>query len=194
MSSEISIPLQTGPALSRTQHSLSHNTIRTDDETSVFLHAQDNQKAGLLVADSSGDQKQSARNVRQGIHWRNPTVMISLFLISTGVAVGHHFYYRSLEGQEVVSVQTKWTLDAVPNSQGWKIRCGLIFTFAVKVMYTASAVITYKEFVWVTTKKKAMSFASLHAMFPATSDIFSFFSLEYVSKAKRAIILAIITW
>ncbi len=49
--------------------------------------------------------------------------MIALFLIGTITDIGHHYYYQSLDGKEVISDnKSQWSVDVVRNSQGWKIR------------------------------------------------------------------------
>ena len=45
------------------------------------------------------------------IYWLSPTMMIGSFLLGTGLAIGHHIYYQSLNGQAVGSFdRQQWSL------------------------------------------------------------------------------------
>jgi hypothetical protein len=34
-----------------------------------------------------------------GVHWKNPVLMLTFYAASFGIAVGHHFFYHSLDGK-----------------------------------------------------------------------------------------------
>jgi len=49
--------------------------------------------------------------VEKHIHWRYPTVMVLTLLFGLLLAIGHHFYYRWLDGQAVGSdADQQWSL------------------------------------------------------------------------------------
>jgi hypothetical protein len=73
--------------------------------------------ASFLQTTPLGDSEPPQR-VKWGVGWRSPTTVIALFLIGTITAIGHHYYYKSLDGKEVVSVKkSQWSVDGVRNSQ-----------------------------------------------------------------------------
>jgi hypothetical protein len=43
-------------------------------------------------------------NFHQGIYWRSPITMVSLFLFGVVMCLGHHLYYNSLIGKLVGDV------------------------------------------------------------------------------------------
>ncbi|KAL6808083.1 hypothetical protein J3E69DRAFT_378565 [Trichoderma sp. SZMC 28015] len=128
------------------------------------------------------------------IHWRSPTSMIGLFIGATGAAVAHHLYYDSIDGSEVVIVQDEWTLQAVRNSQEWKLRFGAGLAFLAKAMFAASAVVAYEQRAWLTVRNKAITVAGLDAMFSAAQSPLSFFSVDFLRKAKAGAIMALLVW
>lgn len=128
------------------------------------------------------------------IHWRSPTSMIGLFIGATGAAVAHHLYYDSIDGSEVVIVQEEWTLEAVRNSQEWKLRFGAGLAFLAKAMFAASAIVAYEQRAWLTARNKAVTVAGLDAMFSAAQSPLSFFSVDFLRKAKAGAIMALLVW
>jgi hypothetical protein len=117
------------------------------------------------------------------IDWRTPTQMVGLLVIGTLLAVGHHLYYNSLAGHPVGKT-----------SQQWANRYGTGFTFLVKTSLVSAVTTAYAQHIWVTVRRKSMSLGALDAMFGATSDPFSFLSLEMVSGAKLGTYLALLSW
>ncbi|KAL7953123.1 hypothetical protein V8C34DRAFT_297785 [Trichoderma compactum] len=128
------------------------------------------------------------------IHWRSPTSMIGLFIGATGAAVAHHLYYDSIDGSEVVIVQDEWTLQAVRNSQEWKLRFGAGLAFLAKAMFAASAIVAYEQRAWLTARNKSVTVAGLDAMFSAAQSPLSFFSADFLRKAKAGAIMALLVW
>ncbi|KAK0760877.1 LOW QUALITY PROTEIN: hypothetical protein N5P37_005816 [Trichoderma harzianum] len=128
------------------------------------------------------------------IHWRSPTSMIGLFIGATGAAVAHHLYYDNIDGSEVVIVQDEWTLEAVRNSQEWKLRFGAGLAFLAKAMFAASAIVAYEQQAWLTARTKAVTVAGLDAMFSAAQSPLSFFSPDFLRKAKAGAIMALLVW
>jgi hypothetical protein len=121
--------------------------------------------------------------------------MVSLFLSATAGAIGHHFYYSSLNGTAVVvTTSNEWSLDAMREGQEWKIRFGSGFAFLVKSMFAGSVVIAFQQQLWLTARRKAITVAGLDAMFLAAESLLSFTSWEFLRKAKLGAILALLVW
>ncbi|EHK24942.1 uncharacterized protein TRIVIDRAFT_31057 [Trichoderma virens Gv29-8] len=128
------------------------------------------------------------------IHWRSPTSMIGLFVGATCAAVAHHLYYDSINGAEVVIVRNEWTLQAVRDSQEWKLRFGAGLAFLAKAMFAASVIVAYEQRAWLTARNKAVTVSGLDAMFSAAQNPLSFFSLDFLRKAKAGAIMALLVW
>lgn len=119
--------------------------------------------------------------------------MLSFFIIGTVLTLGHHCYYSSLAGTEVIPnarITSKWDTDR----QEWKIRFRTAFAFLAKTFLAAAIAIAYTQHIWVSCKRTAYSISGLDAMFSATSDIFAFASLELTLGAKVGAHLAAFIW
>lgn len=64
-----------------------------------------------LVSSPVGSADQREYEPRK-IHWVSPTIMVVSLLCGVALTVGHHAYYKTLDGQEVGS----------SNSQQWSLR------------------------------------------------------------------------
>ncbi|KAK6065955.1 hypothetical protein SCUP234_12318 [Seiridium cupressi] len=120
--------------------------------------------------------------------------MIALFLGGTVCALGHHLYYANLDDTVVVNITSRWNLEAVRDSQEWKIRFGTGFAFFTKTMFAAAVAIAYQQRLWVTTRKQTVTINGLDAMFSAANNIFSFAILEFLRRAKLGAALALLVW
>lgn len=115
--------------------------------------------------------------------------MLSLFLGGIALAVGHHCYYQSLSGSEVLpSIDTLFAWDT--NRQEWKIRFGIAFAFLEKTSLATAIAIAYTQYLWATCRKKAYSISGLDAMFSAPLDVFAFASSELILRAIVGALLA----
>ncbi|KAK4059600.1 hypothetical protein Trihar35433_10647 [Trichoderma harzianum] len=166
----------------------SYDVLPQDGEATVFQEAINKHQHQL---DEPEAEKTSGI---WRIHWRSPTSMIGLFIGATGAAVAHHLYYDSVDGTEVVIVQEEWTLEAVRNSQEWKLRFGAGLAFLAKAMFAASAIVAYEQRAWLTARNKAVTVAGLDAMFSAAQSPLSFFSVDFLRKAKAGAIMALLVW
>ncbi|KAF3076700.1 hypothetical protein CFAM422_001044 [Trichoderma lentiforme] len=160
---------------------------------------QDGEATGFQGAISNHQQQSDEPEAQKTsgvwrIHWRSPTSMIGLFIGATGAAVAHHLYYDSIDGSEVAIVQEEWTLEAVRNSQEWKLRFGAGLAFLAKAMFAASAIVAYEQRAWLTARNKAVTVAGLDAMFSAAQSPLSFFSVDFLRKAKAGAIMALLVW
>ncbi|KAJ4855368.1 uncharacterized protein T069G_10926 [Trichoderma breve] len=99
-----------------------------------------------------------------------------------------------IDGSEVVIVQEEWTLEAVRNSQEWKLRFGAGLAFPAKAMFAASAIVAYVQRAWLTARNKAVTVAGLDAKFSAAQSPLSFFSVDFLRKSKAGAIMALLVW
>lgn len=74
------------------------------------------QEGAQYGTESSDNERQSEELQLQRIigiwrlHWRSPASMVGLFIGATCAAIGHHLYYDSLDGIEVIVVTNEWNL------------------------------------------------------------------------------------
>lgn len=133
-----------------------------------------------------GDQdfQDAQRTTAWRIHWRAPALMIGLFVVGIVMAVGHHFYYQSLDGA-IVSSDTR---------QEWALRVGTAFAFLTHASLVASAGTAYAQRLWVTVKRKQFRVGALDHIFSLQSNPFSFLSWEVLSRAKLLCLLGVCIW
>ena len=109
------------------------------------------------------------------------------------LSVGHHCYYQSLTGTEVVTTDriiSQWDTDR----QEWKIRFGTAFAFLAKTCLATTITIAYTQHIWATCKREAYSVSGLDALFSATSDLFAFANPELTLRAEVVALLAALVW
>ncbi|KAI9367748.1 hypothetical protein BJX61DRAFT_537806 [Aspergillus egyptiacus] len=105
---------------------------------------------------------------QHGIHWRMPTAMIVCFLIGLGLAIGHHFYYYSLDGTRVGG----------QSEQEWALRFGTGLAFLTKTFLTTAVGISCIQNFWWILRLKPVRLSTLDSMFDIRGSIFNFFDLH----------------
>jgi hypothetical protein len=101
-------------------------------------------------------QPQSSRKyVRWGIAWKPPSLMIGFAFLGFLSAIGHHLYYRALDGHAVGS----------PTRQQWAFRFGTAFSFLVIALLKAANNAAYSQYVWTLVRKRSFSIATLDKLF-----------------------------
>lgn len=139
---------------------------------------------GQATEYSAGDFQNAQRTTSWRIHWRAPALMIGLFVVGIVLAVGHHFYYQSLDGTTVSS----------DTRQEWALRAGTAFAFLTHSSLVASAGTAYAQRLWVTVKRKQFRIGALDNVFSLQSNPFSFLSWEVLSRAKLLCLLGLCIW
>lgn len=107
--------------------------------------------------------------------------MYFLLLVGVLFAVGHHIFYRSLDGQDAMN-------------QIRLLRYGAALSFLCKAALAAAAVTAFRQRVWMTVRRKVLSLAAVDSLFAATEDLPALFNLELFKQAKLAMLLAIYVW
>lgn len=111
--------------------------------------------------------------------------MVCVFLCGVGFAVGHHEYYKSLDGEPA-------------DDQLMKIRYGTALAFLTKAALAGSVVVAFRQRVWHTVRNKAIKMHGLDALFAIVEDPTWFFKpdsgREIMTKAKLATVMAAATW
>lgn len=161
-------------------HHTSSQTPHQSYDTETHFDGPDRKQAEHVI---SSFTIPDAKPVHWGVNWRSPTTMIILFILGTILAIGHHFYYQFLDGKVVIEA-----------SQEWNFRFGTAFAFLTKTMFAAAVGFAYNQHLWTTVRKKGITVEGLDAMFGALSNVLSFFSWDYIRRAKMGVILAGLTW
>ncbi|KAL0262041.1 hypothetical protein SLS55_003476 [Diplodia seriata] len=119
-----------------------------------------------------------------GVHWKSPTLMLSLFIFGIGCCIAHHFFYQSLDGAAVES--------SIP--QQWALRIGIGLAFLAKASLAASVGVAFTQRLWVTLRTKPISLRGLDNIFSLAVDPTSFLNGEALTQAKLLCLLAAAMW
>ncbi|KAK7188218.1 hypothetical protein DPSP01_001762 [Paraphaeosphaeria sporulosa] len=143
---------------------------------SLGYHKTKDQEAQQLVDRRAGEIAEWK------VHWITPVLMIALFVAGVAAAVGHHFFYLSLEGKPATD-------------QLIMVRYGTALAFFVKSALVGSIVMCYRQRIWHTLRTRALTIAGIDGLFSATEDPTQFFyNGEMMINAKIATVMAICSW
>jgi hypothetical protein len=139
---------------------------------------------GLGQSASEARQSKGGKYVKWGIHWRQPSYILLLTVSAIALALGHHFYYKSLDGTSAGSVIR----------QQWSITFGSSFAYLVVHFLGAAIVVAYSQYVWSLVRQRGYTMEGLDNLFAMTSDPRAFFNWEVVKHGRFAVLLALMTW
>jgi hypothetical protein len=110
--------------------------------------------------------------------------MIICFVLGLGLAIGHHFYYYSLDNTTVGS-QTQ---------QAWALRIGTGLAFLTKTfLVTAVGFALVQNFWWI-LRIKPVRLSTLDSMWDIRGSIFNFFDPHIWVRGPNVAILGFISW
>lgn len=115
------------------------------------------------------------------IHWQTPAFMISLFFLGIMASIGHHFFYTSLDGKPA-------------KDQVKMVRYGTALAFFVKSTLVGSVILAYRQRIWHTFRKRAMTINAIDGLFSATEDPTQFWNWEMIKNGKLATFMAACSW
>ncbi|XPS99849.1 hypothetical protein M3J09_009017 [Ascochyta lentis] len=119
---------------------------------------------------------------RWHVHWTTPAIIASLFVAGVLGAVGHHLFYAHLSGKPATE-------------QLQMVRYGTAMAFFTKSMLVSTVIVCYRQRIWHTLRRKAMTINGIDGLFSATEDPTMFFlNWEMVRNGKLATLMAICSW
>ncbi|KAI0382315.1 hypothetical protein F5Y04DRAFT_52790 [Hypomontagnella monticulosa] len=118
---------------------------------------------------------------RRWWHWRPAWFMYVSFFFGVACAIGHHIFYKSLDGKPAVN-------------QLAMLRYGTVISFAAKAGLVAAVVMAFRQRIWATVRSKFLSVAALDSLFAATEDVTAMLNFEIYKRAKIAVLLAMFVW
>ncbi|KAL4744153.1 hypothetical protein BDV11DRAFT_165839 [Aspergillus similis] len=110
--------------------------------------------------------------------------MAVCWIIGLGLALGHHFYYFSLNGT-IVPGQTQ---------QEWSLRIGTGLAFLTKTFLTTSVGIACVQNLWWILRMKPVRLSTLDSMWDIRGNIFNFFDPHIWLRGPNVAILGLISW
>lgn len=121
----------------------------------------------------------------QQIHWRVPTTIISTFLAGIAFALGHHFFYASLDGIEID--QAHW-------SQEYYRAVGTAFSFLVRAALATAIAAVYWQAFWCRLAGKQLSVSVIDSLANLLGAIQEFFISSAIKASPLLAVLALISW
>ncbi|OTB09399.1 hypothetical protein M426DRAFT_50796 [Hypoxylon sp. CI-4A] len=103
------------------------------------------------------------------------------FLFGVLCAIGHHIFYKTLDGRQA-------------EDQLSMLRYGAILSIASKAGLVAAVVVAYRQRIWTTVRSRFLSVAALDSLFAATEDVTALLNFEVYTRAKVAMLLAAFVW
>jgi hypothetical protein len=117
------------------------------------------------------------------IHWQTPAMVLVLYLAGVGAALGHHFFYAHLDGKP-----------SSAEDQLKQVRYGTALAFFVKSTLTGAVILCYRQRIWRTFRKKAMTLSAIDGLFSVTEDLTQFWNWEMIRNGKLAAFMALCSW
>ena len=159
-------------------------SVTTDELSSEATKAAGSDPSEHLIQDDGTRSTGHERYVEWGIFWKTPLLIVFWALVGISWAIGHHFYYQSLDGTRAGSSAR----------QSWPVRFGTAFAFLVVASLRAACDTAYQQYIWTLFKRKALSLDTLDRLFSVLSDPTAFMSWEFLTHAKIAFLIAIVCW
>ncbi|KAK4188450.1 hypothetical protein QBC35DRAFT_195727 [Podospora australis] len=110
-----------------------------------------------------------------------PWVMYALFCLGVVFAGSHHAFYASLHGKPA-------------DDQLKMMRFGGFLSYAAKASLVSAVLFGYRQQVWVTVRRKQLRLKTIDSIFSASQDLSALLNLEFLKKAKVALVLALVAW
>ncbi|KAF2755332.1 hypothetical protein EJ05DRAFT_98513 [Pseudovirgaria hyperparasitica] len=122
------------------------------------------------------------RRAREIAVWKvTPFLMVLLFFLGVLGAIAHHIFYMKLNGKPA-------------DNQLWMVRYGTALAFFTKATLVGSVILSYRQRIWQTFRKKAMTMGAIDGLFAATEDPTMFIKWEMIRNAKLAVLMAVASW
>ena len=129
------------------------------------------------------------------IAWWTPFLIISAFLCGVLFALGHHFFYQSLDGNPTSASEGR---GAEHLGQQINIAIGTLFAFITKAAFVLSITTTYYQVFWAVFQsnrsKHVPTLGWLDSAFSATSSVTSLLPLPTWIRYPVLLFVAPSTW
>jgi hypothetical protein len=111
-------------------------------------------------------------------------MMIISFVVGIALAFGQHLLYKSLHHkiEDDEEEKVKWVL------------YGRALAYFSKVAFGMTCILVFRQRIWTTFRKEALTVLSIDQLFLATEDPSLFFNWEAISLAPLATTMALIIW
>ncbi|KAF2869571.1 hypothetical protein BDV95DRAFT_609109 [Massariosphaeria phaeospora] len=150
----------------------------TEDHKSI--HEKNASSPQLTPVDSSEDAPLHSNKM----YWLSPAVMIGTLLLRCALAAGHHTYYKTLDKEDVGSI----------DAQQWALRIGNFLAIGASFCLKGAVGTAYVQIMWRRLSSGYMTLKGIDHAFDASYSFFSIFNRELVYTLHTGMLVAIVLW
>jgi hypothetical protein len=118
-------------------------------------------------------------------HWKTPTVILLAYLAALACAIGHHFFYASLDSQDV---------DNYYLGQEVTVAMGTAFAFLVRATLVIAVGTVYWQMFWLRLGRQSFAISELDSLDGALSSIFDLMDVRALRRSPELGIIAVLAW
>lgn len=115
------------------------------------------------------------------IHWQAPCLIVGFLVLGVIFSVGHHLFYRALDGNMVTDKDFS-LFGSHHSRQQLNLAVGTAFSFIVRACFALSVSTAYYQIFWkmivhATHDSKSATLGRIDTAFTATSNVFALFHI-----------------
>ena len=129
------------------------------------------------------------------IHWLAPTAMLVALVCAAFLALGHHYFYASLENRPTPA-GSYHVVGRTISKQQLNIAVGSAFAFLVKASLAVAVATSYMQTFWRAMKrmKNPPTLVELDCTFSALGNLMSLLKVKHWWRHPMLLLLVIIGW
>jgi hypothetical protein len=156
--------------------------------------------ASSFSSRESAAMKLPGQTSRQ-VYWRTPALMIGTLILGSSLAIGHHSYYKWLNGQNVGSTNNQqWSLRYAINillmlyDLKYPHSIGNAFAISIALCLKTSVGIAYTQYLWKTLTSTSLRPQTIDDAFELSANVFAFLNWELAKRLRIASLAALLIW
>ena len=127
--------------------------------------------------------------------WGRAIRIVGFLVAAAMLALGHHFFYRLLNGKPVYDTSQTWRGVYQAGKHGWRTQqftrtVGNLFSQAVQATMSATITNAFLQCAWRVVRLRTWSVTGLDALFASTTSMFAFLKVD-LWKSGRVFILVV---
>lgn len=131
----------------------------------------------------------------RSVFWLAPTTIILALIVGCLLALGHHLFYLSLDGEPVSTEPYRIAGRKLPEQQ-FKTSVGIAFALLVRTCLSIAVSTAYVQLFWRSIRQARISpkLAELDWASSGVNNVLSIFNVKYWWKYSALVALAMVFW
>lgn len=131
----------------------------------------------------------------RSVHWLAPTTIVLALVVGFLLALGHHFFYFSLDGEPVSTESYHLAGKTLPKQQ-FNTSVGIGFALLVRTFLSIAVSTAYVQLFWrsIRTAKQSPRLAELDWASSGVNNILGIVNFKFWWKYSALVALAIVFW